>query len=160
MSVGVGGDAVPGKSLIGVIAPDARGESIIPESIDTEELSVRVEWAEVPRTTSVRDVCAPLVLAPPVPPRPKKSSSRMIVSVAGAFCESNVPSRCMMSIVPPRRSKISVLAVCSDDADRPCTVSRYSVDLRVGVPECPRLPAWDDRRYCIASGGTSEGGRE
>jgi len=41
--VGVGGDAVPGKSLVGVIAPDARGESIIAESIETEELSVRVE---------------------------------------------------------------------------------------------------------------------
>jgi hypothetical protein len=69
----------------------------------------------------------------------------------------------MMSIVPPTRSSVSVLAVCSDDADRPCTVSRYSVGLRVGVPERARLTAtlidgilcWD----CVGSSESASDAR-
>ncbi len=83
------------------------GDSI---EAETEELAVRVEWCDgSPRTSNARNGG-----------RPPNSSSR---PVRGAFCESSVPSRCTISIVPPSRSSISVLAVCSDVADRPCIVS-------------------------------------
>jgi hypothetical protein len=105
----------------GLPATDLSGDCTIDDSTEaeTEELAVRVEWYDgSPRTSNARKG-GPLPLPEPPPPTPNSLSR----PVRGACCESSVPSRCTMSIVPSNRSSVSVLAVCRDDADRPWIVS-------------------------------------
>jgi len=94
----------------------------------SDELSVRVELYEGSlRTYRARngpgandedaDALRPVPAA-----MPNSSSAKGLVGVVS--CESKVASRWTMSIVPPTRSSVSVLAVCSEDADRPCDISR------------------------------------
>lgn len=107
------------NSSVGLIATDL--SATIDESTEAEyeELAVRVEWYDgSPRTSKARER-GPLPLPGPPPPTPNSSSR----PVTGAFCESSVPSRSTMSIVPPSCSSVSVLAVCKDDADWPWIVS-------------------------------------
>jgi hypothetical protein len=90
------------------------------------ELSVRVElYEDSPRTYRARNGLLPKeddadALRPEGPAEtPNSSSAKGFVS-----CESSVASRWTMSIDPPTRSRDSVLAVCSEDADLPCDISR------------------------------------
>jgi len=106
---------------VGLPAADLSGDCIIGDSIEaeTEELAVRVEWYDNSPCASNARKGGPFPLPEPPPPTPN-SSSRPVTDVC---CESSVPSRCTMSIEPPTRSSISVLAVCREDADRPWIVS-------------------------------------
>ena len=95
---------------VGLLAAALIGDCILGDSTEaeTEELAVRVEWYDgSPRTSNARKG-GPLPLPEPPPPPTPNSSSRPVGDVC---CESSVPSRCTMSIVPPTRSRISVLAV-------------------------------------------------
>ena len=93
----------------------------------SDELSVRVELYEgSPRTYSARNGLGPDDDPDGVRPVPATPNSPSSVKgfVRAVNCESRVASRWTMSIVPPTRSSVSVLAVCSEDADRPCDISR------------------------------------
>ena len=87
----------------------------------SDELSERVELYEGSlRTDRARNGLLPKeddadALRPGGPAAtPNSSSAKGLVN-----CESSVASRWTMSIVPPTRSSVSVLAVCSEDADLP-----------------------------------------
>jgi hypothetical protein len=90
----------------------------------SDELSVRVGLYEgSPRTYRSRNGLVPKdddadAFRPRPLATPNSSSAKGFVT-----CESSVASRWTMSIVPPTRSSVSVLAVCSEDADLPCVIS-------------------------------------